>query len=140
MSEHVSIEKLFNDKMWIVTLHQGNRETVDAWEQTVRQYIAAVNNAPERYLVYDTTPIQNLGFTRYLQQRAIVLASDNREATGRVGIALAVPSMIASFFDIFVGTIGTRLQPELSVKIFSQREEAANWVSEIVPSEAETNR
>lgn len=137
MVEHISIEKLYDERMWIITLHQGNREGVDAWEQSVRDYIAEFQNAPERYLVYDTTLIRNLGFTRYLQERATVLAKDNPEATGRVALVLNIPAVIASFFDMFIRVIGSRIQPHLDVKIFSKRDDAVAWVSAIVPSGVE---
>ena len=98
------------------------------WEQAVRSYIAEFNNASERYLVYDTTPIPNLGFTNYLQQRATALAKDNRDAKGRVAIVLRIHATVLYFFDIFVRVTGSRIQPNLEVKFFSQREPAVAWV------------
>lgn len=134
MTELVQIEKRFDDKMWIITILEGTREAVDAWEQTVRDYIDKHSGSLELYLIYDTTLIQNLNFTRYLQQRATILAKENRDVTGRVGIALRIPSMIRHFFDVFINVIGSRIQRKLRVKIFTQREEAVAWVSEVVPS------
>lgn len=128
MSELITIEKLHQDCMWVITLHDGSRNGVDAWEQAVRSYIAEFHNAPERYLVYDTSPIPNLGFTTYLQQRATVLAKDNRDAKGRVAIVLRIPATVLYFFDIFVRITGARIQPYLEVKFFTQRESAVAWV------------
>ena len=133
MAELVQLEKLHEGRLWIITLHEGSRAGVDAWERTVRQYIAEAQGKTERYLIYDTSPIPDLGFTNYLQQRATVLAQDNRDATGRVALVLRLPPTVLYFFDIFVKLTGRRLQPNLEVKFFSQREEALKWVSEILP-------
>ena len=132
MTESVVIEKLHQDRLWVITLHDGSRRGVDAWEQAVRRYIAEFQNAPERYLVYDTSPIPNLGFTNYLQQRATVLAKDNRDATGRVAIVLRIHSTILYFFDAFVRITGSYIQPHLEVKFFSQREPAVEWVEAVL--------
>ena len=128
MVETITIEKLHQERLWVITLHDGSRKGVDMWEQAVRSYIAEFQNAPERYLVYDTSPIPNLGFTTYLQQRATVLAKDNRDAKGRVAIVLRLHATVLYFFDVFVRITGSRLQPNLEVKFFSQREPAVAWV------------
>lgn len=133
MSELVQIEKLHSNRLWVITLTDGSRAGVDAWEQSVRNYIAEYQNRPERYLVYDTSSIQNLGFTRYLQERATVLAKDNRDATGRVALVFRLHPTILYFFDTFVRLTGNRIQPNLDVKYFSAREDAIGWVEEILP-------
>jgi hypothetical protein len=133
MAEILVVEKLHQDRMWVITMYDGSRKAVDEWEKTVRAYIAEFDNAPERYLVYDTTGILNLGFTNYLQQRATVLAKDNWEATGRVGIVLRIPQTILYFFDRFVRLSSSYIQPYLEVKLFSERAAAIEWVAAGVP-------
>ncbi len=129
MSELSRIEKSHDDKLWVISILDGTRAGVDAWEQAVRDYIKQIASS-ERYLVYDTTGILNLGFTRYLQQRATVLAHDNRSAAGRVAIVINVPEMIRYFFETFVSISARQTQPNLSVKLFSEPAKALEWVEE----------
>jgi hypothetical protein len=143
MSENIRIEKFFADKMWVITLFEGNRLGVDTWEQAVRSYWDEAKSkygenkrlASSRYLVYDTTAIANLGFTNYLQQRASIMAREDGEATGRVALVMRIPPTILYFFDVFVRLTGSRMQPHLEVKFFSEREAAIEWVSASVPQE-----
>jgi hypothetical protein len=144
MSESIRIEKLHSDRLWVITLFEGNRLGVDTWEQAVRSYWSEANSnygenkrlASSRYLVYDTTHIANLGFTNYLQQRASIMAREDGEVTGRVALVIRIPPTILYFFDVFVKLTGSRMQPHLEVKFFSEREDAVNWVSEVVPANA----
>lgn len=132
-NEIVTIEKLYQDRLWIIHIHEFSRAAVDAWEAAVREYIAMYNNAPERYLIYDVANLSNMAFTVYLRERAIVLAQDNREACGRVAIVTRAPNTIVYIFDIFIRFTGKLLQPALDVKLFGSYEEALGWVSAILP-------
>lgn len=134
MAELVQLEKLHDGLLWIVTLHDGSRAGVDAWERTVRQYWTEFPNKSDRYLIYDTTPIPNLAFTNYLQQRADVMAKEDGNATGRVALVMRLHPTVLYFFDVFVKITGKRYQPKLEVKFFSQREDALNWVAESLPA------
>lgn len=129
MSELRHIHKLHDGKLWVISILTGTAAGVDAWEHSVRDYIAQANS-PERYLVYDTTGILNLGFTKYLQQRASVLALDNREALGRVAIVMNVPQVVRYLFETFITISSRHTQPRLSVKLFSERPKAVAWVEE----------
>src|SRR5688500_2566484 len=64
----------------------------------------------------------------YLQQRATVLAKDNRDATGRVALELRIPTTVLYFFDAFVRVTSRYIQPHLEVRFFSEREAAVTWV------------
>jgi hypothetical protein len=131
--ELVSITKLYNDRLWIIHMHVFSRQAVDLWERTVREYIATHQNLPQRYLIYDVSGLNNLSFTVYLRERAIVLAQDNREATGRVAIVTTAPATIVHVLDIFLRYTGKALQPALEVKLVKTRDEALTWVSAALP-------
>ena len=143
MPENISIEKLHAGRMWVISLYEGNRGAVDSWEKAVRSYWDDAKAkygenkalASARYLIYDTTQIPHLGFTNYLQQRATIMAKEDGEARGRVALVLRIPPTILYFFDVFVRMTGSRMQPHLEVKFFSQREDAIAWVSAVVPQE-----
>jgi hypothetical protein len=143
MSDSIRIEKFHADKLWVISLFEGNRAGVDKWEQAVRSYWDDAKSkhgenkrlASSRYLVYDTTQIPNLGFTNYLQQRASIMAREDGEATGRVALVMRIPPTILYFFDVFVRLTGSRMQPHLEVKFFSERDAAIAWVSASVPQE-----
>jgi hypothetical protein len=131
--EAIQVEKLYDDRLWIITVQKGDRSAVDAWEACVREYIATVSTSTELYLVYDTTGILNFGFTTYLQNRATVLAKDNRDVTGRVAIVVNLPMTIRYIIDSFMKWTGSRLQPHLTVRFYKNRDEAIAWVAEIIP-------
>ena len=131
----ISLEKLHDDKLWVITVQIGDRSTVDAWEACVREYIETIPTSTERYLVYDTTSVLKFSFTSYLQNRATALAKDNRDATGRVGIVINLPATIRYLIDSYMKWIGARLQPNLIVKFHNDRDEAIAWVAEIIPED-----
>ena len=116
--------------MWVITVLTSDRSAVDAWETCVREYIAINPSSNERHLVYDTTGILDLGFTSYLQNRATALAKDNRDATGRVAIVLNLSTTIRYLFDSYMKWIGSRLQPNLVVQFYKDRDEAIAWVAD----------
>jgi hypothetical protein len=134
-TDTVKIEKFHQDRLWVIQAFSIERPSVDGWEAAVREYIQHVN-APERYLVYDLTPIASLGFTMYMRQRTTALAKDNREATGRVAIAMSLSPIYRHVFEPFIRFTGRQLQPRLTVKLFGSRTEAIDWVASSLPAEA----
>lgn len=133
--EILTVEKFYDDKLWVITVHESNRAAVDAWEACVRDYIATVPEGNERFLVYDTTVAMGFGLTTYLQNRATALAKDNREATGRIAIVLNISSTVMYLIESFLKWTGSRIQPDLDVKLFQDRTVAIEWVSEIIPTQ-----
>ena len=135
--EMINLEKYYNDRLWVIIVQKSDRAAVDAWEACVRKYIATVSTEKkELYLVYDTTGILNFGFTTYLQNRATILAKDNRDVTGRVGIVVNLPTTIRYIMDSFMKWTGARVQPHLTVEFFKSRDEAIAWVAEVIPENA----
>lgn len=132
-TETISIEKFYQDWLWVIQGNSIKPASVDAWEAAVRSYIQHVNNAPERYLVYDLLQVENLGFTSYMRQRSTALALDNRDATGRVAVVIDMNPMLRYIFEPFFRLTGSRLQPKLDVRLFGNREDAMVWVAEILP-------
>jgi hypothetical protein len=135
MLNPLKIEKMCGDRLWILSVLESSRAAVDAWEQTVRDYIARVDPAPERYLVYDLTEATNVSFTSYTRQRATILAKDNPQATGRVALVVSGNPAIVYIFDLFLRYTSRQLQPRLDVKLFNERAPAVAWVRAILPPE-----
>lgn len=135
MTDYVKIDKLYRERLWVIQALVNDPAAVDAWEAAVRAYIHQFNDAPERYLVYDLQPVEKILFTPYMRHRATALAEDNREATGRVAVVVNYNPLQRYIFDQFIYFVGTRLQPRLSVKLFSDRSEAIEWVAQVVPAE-----
>jgi len=136
----VEVDKLYDDRLWVITVHENSRQAVDAWEACVREYMATIPTATERYLIYDTTNALSFGFTSYLQNRATALARDNPDATGRVAIVLNLPGTIRYLIDSYMKWTGSRLQPDLTVKFYADRDEAIAWVAEIIPSNEDVQK
>jgi len=132
----ISLEKRYDDKLWIISILEGNKSAVDAWEACVREYMNTVPASTERYLVYDTTGVLNFSFTSYLQNRATALAKDNRDATGRVALVINLPITVRSLMDSYMKWIGARLQPRLTVQFYQDRDDAIAWVAEAIPEKA----
>lgn len=133
----IAIEKLHDEKLWIIQAFSMEPSTVDAWESAVRSYIQSVSPSTDRFLVYDLTPIAKLGFTSYMRQRTTALAKDNGDATGCVAIILNLNPTIRYLFEPFLRFTGARLQPNLTVKLFGERQAAIDWVSETLKASAE---
>jgi len=131
--EPIKLEKLYDDRLWVIIVQQSDRSAVDAWEACVRDYMATIPIENERYLVYDTTGILSFGFTNYLQNRATALAKDNPDATGRIAIVLNLPGTIRYLIDSYMKWTGSRIQPHLEVKFYENRADAIQWVAEIIP-------
>lgn len=136
--ELIQVDKLYDDRLWVITVQTNSRAAVDAWEACVRDYMATIPTSNERYLIYDTTHALSFGFTTYLQNRATALAKDNPDATGRVAIILNLPGTIRYLIDSYMKWTGSRIQPDLSVKFYSDRDEAIAWVAEIIPTLQDT--
>lgn len=130
----VTIEK--RGKLWIITGHYMSNEGVDAWAEAVLAYRQAVAPSTERYLVYDSREVNNMGLTSYLRQRAAELAESDRDATGRVAIVFTVPRLVIHIFDMFTAITGKRHQPNLEVRFFQDREAAIAWVGEGMPADS----
>lgn len=130
----VTIEK--RGKLWIITGHYMSNEGVDAWAEAVLAYRQAVAPSNERYLVYDSRDVKNMGLTNYLRRRTAELAESDPDATGRVAILFAVPRLIIHIFDVFTALTGQRHQPNLEVRFFQDREAAIAWVREGMPADS----
>jgi hypothetical protein len=135
MSESVKLEKLYGERLWILTMRDNSRQTVDEWEATVRAYNEHMNS-PQRYLIYDTTSVSRMSFTGYMRERATVLAKENADAVGRVALIARIPYTIRYIIDLFIQFTNRRVQPKIEVRVFAERDEALKWVAEILPAEA----
>lgn len=40
--EAIQLEKLYDNRLWVITVQKSDRPTVDAWEACVREYIATI--------------------------------------------------------------------------------------------------
>lgn len=132
MPDAVTVEKLYDERLWILTLHENSQVAVDEWEKIVRDYIRHMHS-PKRYLIYDVSSIPRISFTAYMRERAIVLAKANPEADGRVAMVADVPAAIRYVFDLFLQYTNRQLQPKITVRVFATRDEALNWVLETLP-------
>lgn len=131
----VTIEKLQQERLWIIRLYSNDDASVDAWEQAVRAYLQHVQYRNERYLIYDLSAVEKISLTPYLQQRIVKLAYDNPQATGRVGIVMHISPMLLYVFEPFTRLMVKRIQPNLQVKFFHLLQPALDWVLEILPDE-----
>jgi hypothetical protein len=127
----VSIERLHQDKFWIISIHEFSTNAIDAWADSIREYRKAMGDSKERYLVYDTSNIPRLGMTSYLRKIATKVGKEAPQETGRVAVVLSSSSIIWQVIQMFLNFITKQLQPKLELKIFSAREEAIAWVEEI---------
>jgi hypothetical protein len=71
----------------------------------------------------------------YMRQRTTALAKDNRDATGRVAIAMTLSPVYRHVFEPFIRFTGRQLQPKLVVKLFGNRADAVEWVASGMPTE-----
>lgn len=132
MSDLLTVEKLYQERLWILTMRASTREVVDAWETTVRAYNDHMNS-PQRYLIYDTSSVPRMSFTGYMRERATVLAKENGDAVGRVALVARIPFTIRYIIDLFIQYTNRRVQPGIEARVFATREDALKWVLEILP-------
>lgn len=133
MSDRVKVEKLYDERVWILTMLDNSRQTVDEWEATVRQYNDHMRSQ-ERYLIYDTAAISRMSFTGYMRERSTALAKENSAAVGRVALVARIPSTIRYIIDLFIQFTNRRIQPGIEARVFATRDEALKWVLEILPA------
>lgn len=133
MSELLQVEKLFDERLWILTMNENSRQAVDAWEATDRDYNRHMNS-PQRYLIYDITAVPRMSFTGYMRERTTILAKENRAAVGRVALVARIPTTLRYIIDLFVQYTNRHVQPKVEVRFFAEREEAVGWVSAILPA------
>jgi hypothetical protein len=129
----ITIEKYYQDYLWILATESIENAHIDAWEAAVRAYIQHFNHADNRYLIYDLTAVPKVGFTNYMRERVTALAKDNPKAIGRVGIVMNINPTLLFIFEPFVRLTGSRYQPHLQVRFFNQRQEAFQWVAAALP-------
>lgn len=134
MKQEVIVEKFYQEHVWVIKAFSIEPASVDAWEKIVRAYIAHMKG-PMRYLVYDLTPIARPGLTVYMNKRVTALAHDNRDACGRVGIALNLNPTVRYVFEPFIRFTAIQTQPKVDARLFHTRDEAINWVVESLPPE-----
>lgn len=134
MKNEVTVEKLYQEHVWVIKAFSIEPSSVDAWEKIVREYIKHMDG-PQRYLVYDLTPIARPGLTVYMNRRVTALAYDNRDAAGRVGIALNLNPTVRYVFEPFIRFTSVQLQPKLDARLFHTHNDAMNWVVDSLPSE-----
>jgi hypothetical protein len=132
MAETVKVEKLYGERLWILTMLDNSRPTVDVWEATVRAYNAHMNS-PQRYLIYDTSAVPGMSMTGYMRERATVLAKENKDAVGRVALVARIPATVRYIIDLFIKFTNQRVQPRIEVRVFGTRDDAVKWMLEILP-------
>ncbi len=130
----ITIEKFYQEHLWIIGTNAIENANIDAWEAAVRAYIQHFQNANDRFLIYDLSAVPKLGFTTYMRERVTALAKDNPAAVGRVGIVMNINPTLLFIFEPFVRLTGSRYQPHLHVRFFNQRQEAFQWVVAGLPA------
>jgi hypothetical protein len=128
---NVIIEKLYQDQVWVIKVTSTEDASVDAWERAVRAYFQHGRN--NRYLIYDLSGVEKISLTPYMQQRIVKLAQDNPAAVGRVAVIMNISAMLLYVFEPFARLTVRRIQPDLEVKFFHQRQAALDWVTAILP-------
>jgi len=134
MKQQVTLEKYYQDYVWSIKAFSIEPASVDAWETIVRAYIKHMKG-PDRYLVYDLTPIARPGLTVYMNKRITALAHDNRDAAGRVGIALNLNPTVRYVFEPFIRFTSIQVQPKVDARLFSACQQAIDWVVDSLPPE-----
>src|SRR5262245_42569582 len=132
MSDRVNIEKLYGERVWILTMMDNSRATVDEWETIVRGYNEHMRS-PQRYLIYDTSAVPRMSMTGYMRERATVLAKESSDAVGRVALVARIPFTIRYIIDLFIQYTNRRVQPGIEARVFATRQDALKWVLEILP-------
>ena len=138
----VSVERLHEDRLWVITIDEFTNENIDSWVEHVRTYQnrqAELGDATKRDLVYDASKLPRVSMTSYLRRRSTELAKEDRPGTGRLAIVLSVPSMIRYIIDMFLSVVSRQYQPKLKSKLFADRQEAIAWVEEAFPEHKDKN-
>ena len=131
-NKYITTESLHDGNLVVMTAKDFSNPAVDAWAEQVKAYKDSRGVSPTRYIVYDFSQV-NVGISSYARQRTIELAEADRQATGRVAIVLSTDTITRHVFNMFINTFSRRRQPYLTVKLFSDRAEAIQWVEESMP-------
>lgn len=104
-----------------------NDEILDTWEALLEDYLK-VRQTTDRFTVMDLTQTTFLTFTSLASQRLKAVAAAHPNASGRVGVIVPQIGVLQPIGEFFVQHNNNRLQPNLKIRMFNDRQEGIDWV------------
>ncbi|MCC7447963.1 MAG: hypothetical protein IT324_11130 [Anaerolineae bacterium] len=123
ITPHISLEWLFERRGFAITIHDGSRETVDAWFETVKA-IALDWHADQLFLSLYDFSYPNIAMSPYARSRSEALRDLRPELNTRTAVVLhnSLVVQLAQFFIV----LGRR--DSLVARIFTNRPPAIDWL------------
>jgi hypothetical protein len=132
----LEVERRYNGRMLIFTFKSHlTAQMLDTWMAMLKAYLET-HQTTDRFMVYDVSQTQFLIFTSLANQRLKEVAAAYPDATGRVAVIVPRIGVLQPIGEFFVQHNNNRLQPNLEIRLFNDREEGINWVAEAMQGEA----
>ncbi|NWG16470.1 MAG: hypothetical protein HXY41_07525 [Chloroflexi bacterium] len=131
----LEVQRRHDGRMVIFTFKAHfNARILDTWMALLKSYLEE-RQTTDRYMVYDVSQTQFLVFTSLANQRLKEVAAAYPDATGRVAVIVPRIGVLQPIGEFFVQHNNNRLQPNLDIRMFNDRQEGINWVLAGMPDE-----
>lgn len=108
---------------------------VDAWRSALDAYIDERPGA-QRYNIYDLTGITDWGLSPRAREKLTLGAVRHPDAQGRIAVITPPMGPLRAVVDLFIRSQLNAAQPELNMRLFSDRDEGIAWVAESISPDA----
>ncbi|MBI5668896.1 MAG: hypothetical protein HZC41_12890 [Chloroflexi bacterium] len=124
----LTVERRCNGHLIIFTVTaRFNAEILDAWTALLKHYLES-RQTTERFMVLDVSQTAFLTFTSLASQRLKETAAAHPNATGRMAVIVPQIGVLQPIGTYFVRQNNNRLQPNLKILLFNDRQEGIDWV------------
>ncbi len=124
----LEVERWCNGDVLVFTVtSRFNNEILDAWSALLKDYLER-RQTTDRFTVLDVSQTAFLTFTSAASQRLKETAAAYPDATGRVAVIVPPLGVLQSIGEFFIQLNNNRLQPNLDIQLFNNRQAGLDWV------------
>lgn len=125
----LEVERRCNGDVIVFTVtSRFNSEILDSWSALLKDYLEK-RQTTDRFTVLDVSQTAFLTFTSAASQRLKETAVAYPDATGRVAVIVPQLGVLQSIGEFFVQLNNNRLQPNLKIQMFNNRQAGIEWVT-----------
>ena len=104
-----------------------NQQILNTWAALLKDYLET-RQTTNRFMVLDVSQTAFLTFTTAASQKLKETAAAYPNATGRVAVIVPQLGVLQSIGDMFIQYNNNRMQPNLKVQLFNDRQAGLDWV------------
>jgi hypothetical protein len=127
----LTVEQLHDGQIVIFTVHDMSPATVEAWANKVIEMTEA-RQAKHICYIHDASYVA-FSMTPHFRRHSERIAAAHPDAEGHVAIILR-ESILLKLTRIFIENLVKRAQPKIATRIFFERGQALEWLTEYIKS------